>query len=270
MADYELVGNELETPLVNAAGSINGSGEARILQEVETLANAAIGAITVGSFTIPEQADNEAKFGSPAYYHDPITGATYNSMGLPNIGLSAAIRLMPEIIARAHERGKPVIASVSPTQANPEIGDIFEQTTKLVGELQTTDVDLIEVNTSCPNVVTEGGGRKPILGYDLEGMRLLVARLEPLVGTHNARIGVKLPPYLSDEDRQIVPELTALFREHPIFAFIVTANTIPGQVARNDAGEQVLSVPGGAGGMSRSSDKRSRPRAATAVADTVG
>lgn len=250
MVDFSLVGHEIETPLLNAAGAINDAGEERILQEVELLASTAIGAITVGSFTVHERIGNEASFGGPVYYHDAQTGATYNSMGLPNIGLSAAVRLMPEIVRRAHARGKPVIASVSPTEATVEIGNTFEQAVRLVGELQKTDVDLIEFNSSCPNVITEDGGRKPLLGYDLAGMERLVIELGRIVGTHNARLGIKLPPYLLDQEVQLVPALAALLREYPVFAFLVTSNTIPHRVARDNAGQPILRVPGGVGGMS--------------------
>ncbi len=92
---YELVGVELESPLINAAGSINGSSAEKILQEVTLLADTAIGAVTAGSFTVPSQEGNEAKFGAPVYYHDPVTKKTYNSMGLPNIGEKQAVDIAP-------------------------------------------------------------------------------------------------------------------------------------------------------------------------------
>lgn len=250
MTDYKLAGHTIETPLVNAAGSINGTNPELILQEISTLADTAIGAITVGSFTVLPQAGNEAAFGGPVYYHDHTTGATYNSMGLPNIGVEAAKKLMPEILARAHDRGKPVIVSVSPTQATRQIGDPFEQIVRLVYEMQLADVDFIEVNTSCPNVVTAGGGRKPMLGYDLEGMHELVNRIAPWSGTIDSKVGVKLPPYMTDEEKAIVPPLAALFKKKRAFGFAVTANTIPNQIALDEAGNPILSVPEGKGGMS--------------------
>lgn len=255
MSEYRLVGHEIETPLVNAAGSVNGVNREAILHEVETLADTAIGAVTVGSFTVPEQTGNEKKFGGPVYYHDNQTGATYNSMGLPNIGLTAAKELMPDILTRAHEKGKPVIASVSPTQANPEIGNSFKQVIKLVYEMQLAGADLVEVNTSCPNVVTEGGGRKPILGYDLDGMRELVEELAPWSGTLDSKVGVKLPPYITDEEKLLIPELAKLFKEQPVFGFIVTANTVPNQIARDGRGRPILTVPEGKGGMSGSATR---------------
>lgn len=251
MADYELAGRALETPLLNAAGSVNGTNEELIQRDIATLARSPIGAIVFGSLTVQGQAGNEARFGAPVYHHDPKTGATHNSMGLPNMGLNNALRLMPDLVARAHERGKLLVVSISPTLSTPEIGDTFEQTARLVGELITTQTDLIEVNTSCPNVVSESGGRKPILGYDLSGMRTLVSRLEHVAGTKNMRLGVKLSPYQNEEEHSIIPELARLFAEHPVFAYIATANTVPNQVARNDeTGEPILSVPGGTGGLS--------------------
>jgi len=248
--EYTLAGKSLETPFVNAAGSINGASAEDILRQVSLLSNTAIGAITVGSFTVPEQAGNEVAYGGTVYYFDEKTGATYNSMGLPNIGLAAAKTVMPEIIKRAHDGGKPVIASVSPTQASKKIGDTFEQTIRLVYEMQLAGADLIEVNTSCPNVVTEEGARKPILGYDLEGMTELVSRLAPWTGVQDSTVGVKLPPYLTKEERQITPGLARLFKESGVFGFLVTANTIPDQAPLDDRGEYILAVPGGSGGMS--------------------
>ncbi len=253
--DYSICGYEMETPLLNAAGSVNGTSPELILREVKSLADTAIGAITVGSFTVPTQAGNEVTFGGPTYYHDKATGATYNSMGLPNIGLATAKELMPQILAVAHDKNKPVIASVSPTQPTAAIGNAFQQMNRLVYETQLAGVDLVEVNTSCPNVVTDGGGRKPILGYDLEGMQEMVDELAPWTGTLHSNVGVKLPPYISDEERQIVPELAKLFKERRVFGFIVTANTIPNQVARDERGDPILTVPGGAGGMSGSAAK---------------
>ncbi|HTE22238.1 MAG TPA: hypothetical protein VK674_04325 [Candidatus Limnocylindria bacterium] len=250
MQTYELVGHEIETPLVNAAGSINGTNPEHIVQAVGILSRTAIGAITVGSFTVPEQSGNEAKFGSPVYHRDRETGTTYNALGLPNIGLDGAKAVMPEILARAHHQGKPVIASVSPVQPTPEIGDTLNQIKRLIYEFQLAGVDLIEVNPSCPNIFAEDDSCKPILGYDLEGMQQLVTELAPWTGTIDSKVGIKLPPYISDEQKQMPPELAKLLKEKPVFGFIVTANSVPNQVATDAAGKPILSVPSGVGGMS--------------------
>src|SRR5688572_14450336 len=130
MSLYELAGQRLDSPLINAAGSINGTNPYRLLNEVDALGRTGIGAITVGSFTVPPQPGNELTYGEPVYYHDAEAGKTYNSMGLPNIGLAAAVELAPEIIRRAHAAGKPVILSGSPTNS-PEHGSSVDQAVRL-------------------------------------------------------------------------------------------------------------------------------------------
>ncbi len=244
--DYELAGVELDAPLVNAAGSINGPYTERLLREVDVLAGTGIGAITVGSFTIPAQEGNAAKFGEPVYHHDPGTHRTYNSMGLPNIGFDAAVALAPEVISRAD--GKPVIFSGSPTNA-PEHGSSVEQATRLAYGFLQAGAKLVEINVSCPNVVTEGGGRKPIMGYDLETMHELIDALATEVG-EGEKLGVKLPPYLSEEEKAVAFDLGKLLRTRNVFSFVVTANTIPNQEPLDANGEHILTVPGGKGGMS--------------------
>ncbi len=246
--EYAVAGVELSSPLINAAGSINGPYAERILREIDVLAGTGIGAITVGSFTIPRQEGNEAKFGSPTYHYDSVEGRTYNSMGLPNIGLDEALVLAPDVVSRSHDKGKPVIYSGSPTMS-PESGESVEQARRLVYEFLQTGVDLVELNVSCPNVVTEGGGRKPLMGYDLESMAELVDVLAAEVG-EGQRVGIKLPPYVSNEEKLLIPDVAKLLRAKNVFRFLITANTIPNQIARNSDGTPILSVPNGAGGMS--------------------
>ena len=253
--EYSIAGHKIETPLVNAAGSINGTSRELILREVDILANTAIGAITVGSFTVPEQAGNEARCGSPMYYYDKETGASYNSMGLPNVGLVAAKSLMPEIVKKAHAKGKPVIASVASTLESRAIGDSYEQLAALVYEMQSSGVDLIEVSPGSPNTVTTDGGRKPLIAYNLESMHELTEALAPQIGALNRKIGLKLPPYITDEQKLITPDLADLINEKQLFSFITTANTIPDQIALNRDNKPILSVPNGRGGMSGAATK---------------
>lgn len=248
--EFSIAGNVIETPLVNSAGSINGTSNELILRETEILASTAIGAITVGSFTVPQQEGNEAFYGGPTYYHDIESGTTYNSMGMPNIGLAAAKGLMPEILKRAHEKGKPVIASVASTLHSDSAGNSYDQLEKLVYEMQLTGVDMIEVSPGSPNTITSEGGRKPLIAYDLDAMHELIARLAPLIDGSSSKIGLKLPPYISDEQTKVATQLALAINKENIFDFIVTSNTIPNQVALDKHDRHVLSVPGGAGGMS--------------------
>jgi dihydroorotate dehydrogenase (fumarate) len=246
--EYSVAGVELSSPLINGAGSINGTHTERILREIDFLAGTGIGAITAGTFTIPFQIGNEAKYGSPTYYYDPIEKKTYNSEGFPNIGLANAIALAPEIVRRAHEKGKPVIYSCSAT-VSPKDGSAVEQSRRLVYELLETDVDLIELNVSCPNLFTEGSKRKPIMGYDLESISELLDVLSDEIG-EDQRVGIKPPPYISDEEKLLIPEIAKLLKAKKVFKFMVASNTIPNRGDKHPDGRHFLSVPDGLGGMS--------------------
>ncbi|MET0779651.1 MAG: hypothetical protein ABWY71_02340 [Candidatus Saccharimonadales bacterium] len=248
MYEYTLAGHQLESPLVSTAGSINGVHPDMLLREVGELSETAIGAITIGSFTVPPREENEVTYGPPAYCYDAAAGRTYNSMGLPNIGIAAGAALAPEIVRVAHGKGKPVIYSCSPTNA-PEHGTSIDQAVNLVRTFLATDVDLVELNVSCPNLVTKSGGRKPIIGYDLETMEELVERLDREVGD-TGRLGLKLPPYMSGQEKLLVPQLAKMIQGGNAFRFLTTPNTIPDQIPLNALGQPLLTVPGGNAGMS--------------------
>lgn len=252
-AKYYLNEAEIDSPLINAAGSINGTSVENILREVDELAATGIGAITVGSFTIPRQEGNVVTYGEPVYYHDPEKGLTYNSMGLPNIGLDEAIKMAHEIAQHADAGGKRTIFSVSPTLPNEVIGGPSEQAAHLVYRFFDEVVpEFVELNVSCPNVVMADGSRKPMLGYDIEGMEELIDTIRKEIGRPKAPggFGVKVPPYLSQEERALMPKIAETILGSGLFTFLTTSNTIPNQIPTHANGEQVLSVPGGAGGMS--------------------
>jgi dihydroorotate dehydrogenase len=248
---YKLNEADIDSPLINAAGSINGTSPENILREVDELAATGIGAITVGSFTVPRQEGNAVTYGEPVYYHDPKEGRTYNSMGLPNIGLDDAVNMAYEIVRHADEGGKPTIFSVSPTLPNEEIGGPSEQAAELAYRFfDEAVVKFVELNVSCPNVVTEGGQRKPMLGYDPDGMEELVQTLQEQIGRPSGGFGVKVPPYLSIKELALMPRVSEIIVDSGLFSYITTSNTVPNQVPTDGEGKAILSVPGGAGGMS--------------------
>jgi dihydroorotate dehydrogenase len=241
--EYALAGRALETPLVNAAGSISGVNSESICSEVRTLSRTAIGAITVGSFTVEERAGNEAEYGSPVYWHDSEDGFTHNALGLPNIGLTAAKRLLPDLVSIAHDYGKPLIASVSPALS----GDGMDNTAQLrllVEELLPTGVDLIEINTSCPNVIGRDGVVKPIMGHDTDAMDALVKSLPAWVGSSDGRIGIKVPPYCGPKTA-IISHLSSQLAACPEVGFVTVCNTLP-----NTSPYSFLSTPPNVGGIS--------------------
>lgn len=249
---YQLAGKELSTPLFNAAGAMNDFNPDRILEYARELAKTDVGAHQYGSITIPPSPGNEAIYGPPTEYYDEETREMSNSKGLPNPGKEVTLRMTPELVSIAHEAGKLAIFSVSPTK---DAGDSVEQAVELVHDFLETDADLVVVNVGCPNIVTEGSARKPIMGYDVETMHRLVDTFWTEFGMTD-RLGVKTANHVTREQQLIVPQIADFYRDYPVFSWMETPNTIPGHVPRDKTQAPRLSVPGGMGGLSGPATKK--------------
>jgi dihydroorotate dehydrogenase len=242
-----LAGLKLQTPLISAAGVQNGTDLNLILKKFKAMTETNLGAITLGSFTIVPNPGNEDKYGPPVYYYDNQEKLTYNSMGLANIGADKAVKLLPKLLQKTKESNKVLIFSGSPLGSS-EHGSSVEQALKLTQKFLATDVDLVELNVSCPNIVLDGGARKLMMGYDLQSMTELIDELKKI--NINGRLGIKMPPFLNDEEKAILPELAGLLIESNACSFLTICNTIPNQIPQDENGRNILSVPEGKAGMS--------------------
>jgi dihydroorotate dehydrogenase len=232
---YNLVGHELDWPLINAAGSINGTSEENIIREVKILAATGIGAITKGTITIPERLGS----GPPGYYIDKNTLDMYNNMGLPNIGIRRAKKLASKVVAIAHEKGKPAIISAS-AASYEGAPTAVEQAVQLAEELLETDYDLIEINAGCPHIRDQKGRYEPILGHSYEAVDDLCAELYERVG-ETGRLVIKVP-YINEKEQEknLVSNTAEALRRWKVFSALVTSNTIPRLRPVDDKGEPIF------------------------------
>jgi len=150
---------------MNAAGAKDVS-----LPDLRSLGESAAGAIVIKTATAKHRPGNDL----PRWYTDDL--GSVNSMGLPNLGYQRYAEAMPELKLFK----KPVIASLSGIKK----GD----NEKMVEAYDQTDVDMIEVNLSCPNLAGKGQ-----LGYDFEASEKMLRSLRKLT---KKPLGAKLPPYL--------------------------------------------------------------------------
>jgi dihydroorotate dehydrogenase len=102
---------------------------------------------------------------------------------------------------------------------------------------------------SCPNVVTDDGGRKPILGHDFESMAAIADMIVDEFDEEDIFIGVKMPPYRSVSEIEVQRNIGRVLNDG-VIDYIATSNTIPGGQPVNEHGENILTVPNGIGGMS--------------------
>ncbi len=213
----QIAGVDFDSYVFNAAGPKDVT-----FDELSTIAKSGSSAIVIKTCTLEPREGNE----EPRYCDVPL--GSINSMGLPNLGLTAYIQMLPELKKLT---SKPIIASVAGMKP-----DDFPILTKAFIE---SDVDLIELNFSCPNL--KG---KPQIGYDFEMTERLLTALFALGG--KKPMGIKLPPYF---DPAHWDSAAAIFKKFPI-AFLTCINSVGNTLIIDPETEKPLIRPkGGFGGL---------------------
>lgn len=208
----------LDSYIFNASGPMDVTYE-----ELVIIGKSKSSAITMKSSTLEPRKGNE----EPRYID--IEYGSINSMGLPNLGYKEYIK----ISAMLKERfSKPIIASVAGLSPDDYI--------TIVKGFQNSDVDLIEVNLSCPNI--KG---KPQIAYDLKQSESVIRNISDLGETP---IGLKLPPYYDFVHHE---QMAEIIKSYPV-RFITLINSIGNALYIDSEKESVVIKPkngfGGLGG----------------------
>lgn len=215
MTETTIAGVEFGSYVFNASGPCDVTWE-----ELCTLGESGTAAVVMKSCTIEPRTGNE----EPRYVRLPL--GSINSMGLPNLGYKEYVVFTTKL----QKYGKPVVASLAGLKP-----DDFPV---LVKAFQESDVDLIEVNLSCPNV--KG---KPQIGYDFEMTDKVLASISNLGAKP---FGVKLPPYF---DRIHWEQMAAVLKKYPV-SFIVCINSVGNTLVIDPETEKpVIRPKGGFGGL---------------------
>ncbi|WP_235530966.1 dihydroorotate oxidase [Shewanella sp. P1-14-1] len=210
-----VAGVKLESYLMNASGP-----KCTTWEELHTIAQSHSSAVVTKSCTIAPREGNP----EPRYQDLPL--GSIQSMGLPNLGYKAYLEMIPALKAL----GKPVIVSVS--------GFSVEDNIEMVTAFQQSDVDLIEVNFSCPNIPG-----KAQVAYDFEQTDKALAAITAL---GNKPIGIKLAPYF---DMSHFVAAANVIKKYPV-KFITCINSIGNTLIIDPYTEQPIIKPkGGFGGL---------------------
>lgn len=131
-----LCGVKLDNPVIPASGTFGFGYEFNDIYDINIL-----GAISIKGTT------REARFGNPTPRIAECTAGLINSVGLQNPGID---RVISHEIPRLRETyRKPIIANIS--------GFSIEEYVECCQKIDAvSDVDIIEVNISCPNVHNGG------------------------------------------------------------------------------------------------------------------
>jgi len=210
-----ILGIHFDSCIINASGPLDAT-----LEELTDIATSSSGGIVMKSCTV------EIREGNPEPRYIDIEWGSINSMGLPNLGY----KYYNEITPKLKSYGKPLIASIA--------GANSQEYKKIVEAFNSSNVDILEINLSCPNVV----GR-PQIGYDFE----MSEEIMGIVGDISEKPwGVKLPPYF---DFVHFEEMASILNSSKI-SFIVSINSIGNALFIDWETEKVLIKPkGGFGGL---------------------
>src|SRR4029453_1235404 len=198
-------------PLANPCGLAAGFDKTG--RHVDALGRLGFGYVVCGTFTRRPRRGNA----KPRIVRYPKRDSMVDAMGLPNPGAEAASREL----GRTAQRG-PRVASI----ADQALPDVLE-----THALLEPFVDAIELNASCPNVAW---GR----ARDNEAH---LANLLRELGTRRVRpLFVKLPPFRTEVERQVVLALAAIARDQGADALTIS-NTLPVRDTRVSIGRGGLS-----------------------------
>lgn len=212
----KIAGVEFDSYVFNAAGPKDVT-----FDELKVIAESDASAVVIKSCTLEPRDGNE----EPRYKDVPL--GSINSMGLPNLGYKEYLQIVPKLKKLTN---KPIIVSLAGMAPSdiPVLMDAF----------MASEVDIIELNLSCPNL--KG---KPQIAYDFEMMDKILADV-----TKNLTkpFGIKLPPYFDPVHWDMA---SSIFKKYPI-DFLVSINSVGNTLIIDPETEQPLIKPkGGFGGL---------------------
>lgn len=225
---------EIETPWGNAGGVVKHPEEAK------QMAHTSVGWVEAGSYTLYPRPGNSPN-GETVYYHNPETGETFNSLGMPNKGIMKVVYDIARMRSATHLLDKPLVVNVAPVSTTPALESHI-----LVQSAYEAGADAVILNAACPNVITEGGSRHNILSHDSQALGRVLKILKPLTERYKP-LFIRTAPFETYEQARKVYSAIAVSKAVSV---VFTPNTWGGQRPLDEHGQDILEVSGGVGGKS--------------------
>lgn len=200
-------------PIMNAACSV-----AKTFDDVDSMCKTEAGAVLIGSITTLAREGNP----EPRWYEG--NGFGLNSFGMPNGGIDFYKEALPRMINTIHENNKIAFVSIA--------GFSKQDYVDLAAMVNSSGVDVIEVNFGCPNVSVDGE-QKPIVSFDPVAMEEIILAIKTVT---ELPLAIKLSPYSNPSDLKNASEV--LIRTK--VSAVVTSNTFPNGFYPGSDGSSVL------------------------------
>lgn len=209
-------GVTLDGYVYNASGPL-----CTTLEELAQLAGSEVAAVMMKSCTV------SPRDGNPEPRYQRLDFGAIQAMGLPNLGVNAYLEMVPDL----KKLGKPVVASIS--------GLSLEDNIDMIKAFQKSDVDLIELNLSCPNIPG-----KPQLAYDFCDTD---TTLKNVCELGDIPLGVKLPPYFDFAHFNTVAEVLIRYPVKYVSCINSVGNTL---IIDPETERTIIRAKNGFGGLS--------------------
>lgn len=244
----------------------NAAGTIKTLEDVKKACKTAMTDITVGSITYKKREGNIPDKGhGRVYYYHPTEQWSVNALGMPNMGMTEFLRVLPDMVKLAHRAEKNLRVSVA--------GFTPDEYAAMTAECYDTGADEVELNLGCPNVWGPDGEKKPIPSFDSTLTRTILLKTRSVLSAKK-KVAVKVSPVMND--RWTVRELMQMFGDLGCVSSVVGVNTIPNQEREAHDNYPGLSFEdgkhqgGGAGSMIRQSSLEFHELARTHLQSKVG
>jgi dihydroorotate dehydrogenase len=222
----------LESPFSNAGGV------AKTVEELARLAYTGIAYAEDGSHVIEKGRKGNAynpetgEYDRVVYHHDPVTGETHNSLGMPGPGIEAVEADAAERIDVLHGNGKKYVLNIAPLSKDP-VSEVKE----LVTRGYEMGADAVIVNGGCPNV-EEDGNNHPILSRNALMSRAVLSGLTEVTYKYQP-VWYRISPQETFADLKAVAE--GVIASRAVSAVLVP-NTWPVDVPLKANGERLLDI----------------------------
>lgn len=233
----------VESPFSNAGGVV------KTPEDVEVMARTGVGYVEAGSFTVEPRLGNAVDPEHPelgeqfkVYDHNPESGYTHNSLGMPNKGVDWLSGVLPEMLDVAHGHGKPLMVNVAPVSGEPGL-ELYD----IVGRLLYQEVDGVIINGGCPNVKDNDGDNHAILSQDPTGSTEVAEMLSVYRHEFPGKLWYRVSPQ-SSPDKLLEVALGVISSK--AYSAVLTPNTWPVDIPRDEDGKKLIEVDLGKCGQS--------------------
>jgi len=224
-------------PLINASGCMCATK-----QMLDELCTGVSGAIITKSATLQPRTGNP----EPRYWESHDGTYTINSMGLPNCGLKYYLDYYKSLKRSTVYKSRFISIAGMTLDENKALVDIIFNDT----EQYYKYIDAIEINLSCPNLVSHQQ-----LAYDLKELTIYLGILiqyiqlcKPSSGAEHIKLGLKLPPYFEFCQFDAITNILTPYSN--IIHFIHCINSVPnGLVIDVETESPVIKPKDGFGGL---------------------